>query len=80
MIKVNADGTLSYFDKNGVEIHEGDTVRYASGREMKVYLTDHDELGVDATNPPWIASGRAEPCDFGIYPFEEQDLAEIVRV
>ena len=67
-----------YFDKNGNEIHEGDTV-YLNGREEKVYLTEDNELGVDATNPKWIETGRAVECEFGIYPFCVADEPVIVR-
>jgi len=41
---------------------------------MKVYLTNEGELGIDATNPKWIESGRAIPCEYGIYPLTVHDL------
>lgn len=66
-----------YFDKNGTEIHEGDSIKYLSGRIAKVYLTDQGLLGTDATNPVWIAKGRAVPCEFGIYPLEQQETDEV---
>lgn len=70
-----------YFDKNGTEIHDGDSIRYPSGRIAKVYLTDENNLGTDATNPVWIAAGRAAPCEYGIYPLEshETDEVEVVK-
>ena len=38
-----------------------------------VYRADDDSLGTDATNPSWIESGRAYPCEYGIYPFSSDD-------
>lgn len=80
MIKME-NGKRRYFDKNGVEIAEGASIRYASGRVAKVYLTEDDELGTDATNPRWIETGRAAPCEYGIYPLtnEETDDVEVVQ-
>lgn len=70
-----------YFDRNGAEIFDGDTVIYtATGRTEKVYLTDGGELGTDATNPVWIKAGRAVPCQYGIYPFTDKELSEIEKV
>ena len=71
-----------YFDKNGIEITEGCYVKYSHGDKgmeviKKVYLTENDELGTDATNPIWIETGRAVPCEYGIYPFEESETEEI---
>ena len=76
MIKL-ANGKIRYFDRNGNEIKEGCRIRYPSGRVFEVYLTDGDELGTDATNPTWISSGRAVPCEFGIYPLTESETDEI---
>lgn len=36
-----------------------------------LYRTENGTLGTDATNPSWIASGRAVPCEYGIYPLED---------
>lgn len=69
-----------YFDKEGTEIHDGDTIKWDNGKIEKVYLTDQGFLGTDATNPKWIESGRAVPCEYGIYPFETQDMQEITVV
>lgn len=66
-----------YYDKHGKEIQSGDIIRWPSGKEEKVYRTEQGYLGTDATNPKWIETGRAEPCDFGIYPFEDRDTDEI---
>ena len=85
MIKYE-NGKFRYFDKNGVEITEGCKIRYdgnvmyPEGRVMEVYLTEEGYLGTDATNPAWIANGRAVPCEYGIYPLtrEETDSVEVV--
>ena len=79
MIKTE-NGKYKYFDKNGKEILENCVIRYPNGREMIVYRTVEDELGIDATNPKWIESGRAVPCEYGIYPLNEADteMAEVV--
>lgn len=76
MIKIE-NGKKRYFDRNGNEITEGARIRYASGRVLEVYLTEGEELGTDATNPAWIASGRAVPCEFGIYPLTENETDEV---
>lgn len=70
-----------YFDKNGKEITDGCTIRYADGHTEKVYRTTDDQLGTDATNPSWIKSGRAIPCEYGIYPLGglETDEVEVVE-
>ena len=83
MIKVE-NGKKKYFDRNGKEIVEGCEIKYPHGdrslvRVEKVYRTEEDELGIDATNPAWIASGRAVPCEFGIYPLNEAET-EMVEV
>jgi hypothetical protein len=79
MIKIE-NGKYKYFDKNGKEILENCVIRYPYGRERIVYRTVEDELGIDATNPKWIESGRAVPCEWGIYPLEieETDMVEVV--
>lgn len=76
MIKT-IDGKLHYYDRNGAEIHEGDRIRWASGRIQEVYLTEDGELGTDATNPLWVESGRAVPCEYGIYSFSETDMERV---
>lgn len=69
-----------YFDKNGVELFEGDEIVHESdGRVEKLYLTDDGSLGTDATNPDWVASGKAQPCEYGIYPLYEEDLIDAVK-
>ena len=76
MIKYE-NGKLKYFDKNGKEITEGCKIRYENGKIYEVYLTDEDTLGTDATNPYWIETGRAVPCEYGIYPLTEEELEEV---
>jgi hypothetical protein len=76
MIKYE-NGKLRYFDKNGKEITEGCKIKFESGIIKKVYLTDQDNLGTDATNPKWIEWGRACECEYGIYPLEEDETNEV---
>lgn len=85
MIKIE-DGQRKYFDRNGKEITEGCEIKYLNGdkslqRIEKVYRTEDGELGVDATNPKWIESGRAAACEFGIYPLNnaETEMVEVVE-
>lgn len=77
------NGKYRYFDKNGEEIFDGDSVKYdgegSRTRIRKVYTTEDGELGIDATNPAWIESGRAVECEYGIYPFEQSDMAMVVK-
>ena len=72
--------TYRYFDKNGTELQEGDMIRYDSGRVQKLHRTVNGTLGTDATNPSWIASGRACECEYGIYPLEYSEMKEIEKV
>ena len=72
------NGTLSYFDMNGEEIHEGDTVML-DGKQEKVYLTEDGKLGYDATNQAWIDRGWAVPCEYGIYAFHACDEPVLVK-
>lgn len=76
MIKM-VDGKRKYFDMNGVEIVEGSRIIYPSGRVETVYRTEEDELGTDATNSKWIESGRAVPCEYGIYPLTRDETEEV---
>lgn len=71
------NGIAKYYDKNGKEITDGCSIRFANGRVEKVYLTENEELGTDATNPVWIEKGKAEPCEYGIYPLTERDTEEV---
>ena len=73
------NGAYHYFDRNGTELHDGDTVLYESGETQKLYPTENGQLGTDATNPVWIADGSAVPCEYGIYPLEEEETEEIVK-
>ena len=76
MIKCESN-KLKYFDKNGKEIIDGCKIKYEDGTIKKVYLTENNLLGTDATNPKWIELGRAVPCEYGIYPLEEKETDEI---
>ncbi len=85
MIKVE-NGKRRYFDKHGVEITDGCTIKYNHAdksliRYEKVYLTEDGELGTDATNPKWIESGKAVPCEYGVYPLngDETEMVEVVE-
>ena len=85
MIKIE-NGQKKYFDRNGKEITEGCEIKYLHGdksleRIEKVYRTEEGELGTDATNPKWIDTGRAVPCEYGIYPLnkEETEMVEVVE-
>lgn len=67
-----------YYDKNGKELFDGDYIKFNStSKEQKLYATDQGLLGTAATNPKWIESGRACPCEYGIYPLENGDMKEI---
>lgn len=76
MIKLE-NGKRRYFDKNGKEITEGCKIRYAIIGIKEVYRTNDEQLGTDATNPIWIEKGRAEPCEFGIYPLTLEETNEV---
>ena len=85
MVKIE-NRQKKYFDRNGKEITEGCWIKYLHGdksleRIEKAYLTVDGELGIDATNPVWINSGRAVPCEYGIYPLtkEETETVEVVE-
>lgn len=73
------NGKFHYYDKNGVELKDGDTIVYDNGCKKKLYLTDQDQLGTDATNPKWIETGRAVPCEYGIYPLGKAEMSEIAK-
>lgn len=71
------NGTYCYFDKDGNELHDGDIIVFENGREEKLFLAADGTLGMDATNPCWIASGKAVPCEYGVYPLTLHDLREM---
>lgn len=73
------DKAYHYIDKEGNELHDGDFIRWDSGKIEKLYLTDKGRLGTDATNPLWVANGRAVECEYGIYPLDYGDMKEIVK-
>lgn len=71
------NGKKRYYDKHGVEITNGCEIRHVDGTVGTVCLTSEGELGTDATNPSWIKSGRAMPCEFGIYPLGHNETNEV---
>ena len=77
---IEKNGVYTYFDREGNELHDGDTIMWADGRTEKLYATVEGRLGTDATNPSWLASGRAVECEYGVYPLEWSDVQEIVKV
>lgn len=69
-----------YWDKNGKEIKDGSIIML-DGREREVVLLDDEErLGIDATNPRWIETGKAEPFQYGCYQLLVEDCmnAEVI--
>lgn len=77
---IEENGVYTYLDRDGNELHDGDTIMWADGRTEKLYATVQGLLGTDATNPSWLASGRAVECEYGIYPLTWSDVQEIVKV
>lgn len=77
---IEENDVYTYFDKNGNELHDGDTIMWADGRTEELYATTDGRLGTDATNPRWLASGRAVECQYGVYPLTWPDVREIVKV
>lgn len=68
-----------YFDKNGVELFDGDDVML-NGEIQRLYLTEDGNLGTDAKNPALIASGLAVVGEYGIYPLEYADMENIEKI
>lgn len=77
---IEENDVYTYFDREGNELHDGDTIMWADGRTEKLYATMQGYLGTDATNPSWLASGRAVECQYGVYPLTWSDVQEIVKV
>ena len=76
-IKTDEKGNLHYYDKNGAEILHGMMIRWDCGIKQDVYRREDGQLGLDATNPALIEIGKAQPCQYGIIPLTEDDLAEL---
>lgn len=68
-----------YFDKNGVELFDGDDVML-NGEIQRLYLTEDGNLGTDAKNPALIASGLAVVGEYGIYPLEYTDITDMENI
>lgn len=77
---IEENGVYTYIDREGNELHDGDTIMWADGRMEKLYATEQGLLGTDATNPSWLASGRAYECQYGVYPLTWSEVQEIVKV
>ncbi len=68
-----------YHDRFGNELNAGDYIRLIEGGEPQMLYEWEDAygnrgLGIDATNPSWIKSGRAVPCEYGIYNLNHEDM------
>ena len=74
------NGKYVYFDKEGNELHDGDYIQWDDRKIQQVCLTENGELGVDATNPLWIKTGKAVPFEYGAYPLDTRDMTMIVKV
>lgn len=74
------NGKFVYYDIEGNELHDGDYIQWDDGKIEQIRLTDSEELGVDATNPLWIRTGRAVPFEYGAYPLDTRDMTRIVKV
>lgn len=74
------NGKFVYFDKEGNKLHDGDYVKWNDGKIKQICLTKSGKLGIDATNPFWIETGRAVPFEYGVYPLDPQDMTMIVKV
>ena len=84
---VEENGVLRYFDKEGNELHNGDMVLFGPSatidgttKKLKVYLTEDNELGVDATNPAWIEKGLAAPCQYGLYVLTSANMKDALLI
>lgn len=74
------DGQFVYYDKVGNELHDGDYVLYDDGRIKQLCLTESGQLGVDATHPMWVRTGRAVAFEYGAYPLEEQEMETLTKI
>lgn len=79
MVYDKVNDKYTYYDKNGNILHERDIIIYDDGKEEKLYETEEGFLGTDATNRLWIETGRAVPCEYGVYPLECEELKEVVK-
>ena len=70
-----------YWDIHGTELRDGDIITTDGGvTTQELYRTVNGYLGTDATNPLWVKTGRAVPCQYGVYPLEWGDMETIEKV
>ena len=62
-----------YFDKHGEEIKAGMKIRHDDGDIERIYTTEDDDLGVNASNEAWLErhGGNRE-----LYPLYQFDMKE----
>lgn len=69
--------SYDYFDANGNEIREDMFIK--EGNEYRLlYATEDGTIGTDSTNPSWVKSGRAIPCEYGIYSLTQQETEDCI--
>jgi hypothetical protein len=64
---------MRYVDKHGTVIVAGMTLKHDDGERAKVYETDDDDLGFNASNEDWVGfteSGRQ------LYPLYQFNLTD----
>lgn len=61
-------------------MHVKDVVLFDDGSREQLWLAIDGTLGIDATNPAWIESGRACPKEYGLYPLSKANLESCVLV
>lgn len=76
------EGKRRYFDKYGNELFEGDIIKFSEDatETYELGLSIDEQLGTDATNPAWIENKRAVPWEYGLYPLNNSDMMEIVKI
>ena len=68
----------SFFDLGNREPNE--KYGFIDGSREQLWLATDGTLGIDATNPAWIESGRACPKEYGLYPLSWTNLKQCVLV
>ena len=79
ILRNGSSENVRYFDKNGEELFEDDYILDGNGNVKKLYRTEKQELGTDATNPIRIERGLNVPCEAGIYPLEFEEMAIVEK-